>query len=234
MLDLRDITRSFAVGPSQMQILKGISLRIGEGELVSVMGGSGSGKTTLMNIIGLLDRPSTGTYTIRGEDVLKAKPDALSGLRNRLIGFVFQSFFLLPRMNAWRNVALPLLYRGVAEGEAKRRALAMLERVGLKERTEHMPAQLSGGQRQRVAIARALVGEPAVVLADEPTGALDPKVSQEIMDLFLTMNRELGVLILIITHDPKVAAQCPRRIMLDAGRIATDSAIPAPRPLVAV
>jgi putative ABC transport system ATP-binding protein len=225
MLDLRDVTRSFPVGPVTMQILKGITLEVARGELVSVMGGSGSGKTTLMNIIGLLDRPTTGTYRIGGEDVLRAKPDALSALRNRLIGFVFQSFFLLPRMNAWRNVALPLLYRGTPESEARRRALAMLDRVGLSERTEHMPAQLSGGQRQRVAIARALVGEPAVVLADEPTGALDPKVSAEIMDLFLAMNRDLGVLIIVITHDPKVAAQCPRRIVLDAGRVASDTGV---------
>ncbi|MBP0443912.1 ABC transporter ATP-binding protein [Roseomonas sp. SSH11] len=223
MLELTDVTRSFKVGPGQMPILRGISLRVEKGELASIMGGSGSGKTTLMNIIGLLDKPSSGSYAVGGQDVLRAEANELSRLRNRLIGFVFQSFFLLPRMNAWRNVALPLMYRGVPEAEARRRALAMLERVGLAERTDHMPAQLSGGQRQRVAIARALVGEPAVVLADEPTGALDPKVSQEIMELFLEMNRELGVLIIIITHDPGVAAQCPRRIHLDAGRIASDT-----------
>ena len=224
MLQLNGITRSFRVGPGTMQILRGISLEIGAGELVSVMGGSGSGKTTLMNIVGLLDKPSSGTYRVNGEDVLGARADALSRLRNRLIGFVFQSFFLLPRLNAWRNVALPLQYRGVPEQEARRRSLAMLGRVGLAERTEHMPAQLSGGQRQRVAIARALVGEPAILLADEPTGALDPKVSGEIMQLFLDMNREFGVLIVIITHDPGIAAQCPRRIVLDRGMVASDSA----------
>jgi putative ABC transport system ATP-binding protein len=233
MLQLADITRSFKVGPGQMQILRGISLEVGAGELVSIMGGSGSGKTTLMNIIGLLDKPTGGTYRIDGKDVLGAQADELSRLRNRLIGFVFQSFFLLPRLSAWRNVALPLMYRGTPEAEARRRAHGMLERVGLKERTDHMPAQLSGGQRQRVAIARALVGEPSVVLADEPTGALDPKVSREIMELFLEMNRELGVLIIIITHDPGVAAQCPRQVMLDTGLIATDSGAPVRTPVAA-
>ncbi|WP_160122954.1 ABC transporter ATP-binding protein [Rhodovarius lipocyclicus] len=229
MLELEAISRSFRVGPAETQVLRGISLTLAAGEMASIMGGSGSGKTTLMNIIGLLDRPSEGAYRIRGEDVLAARPDALSGLRNRLIGFVFQSYLLLPRLNAWRNVALPLMYRGVAEGEARRRACEMLERVGLSHRTEHFPPQLSGGQRQRVAIARALVGEPAVLLADEPTGALDPTTSQEIMDLFLEMNAALGVLVLIITHDPGVAAQCRRRLVLEGGALAHDSArVPAP------
>ena len=228
MLELEAISRGFRVGPAETQVLRGISLTLAAGEMASIMGGSGSGKTTLMNIIGLLDRPSEGAYRIRGEDVLAARPDALSGLRNRLIGFVFQSYLLLPRLNAWRNVALPLMYRGVAEGEARRRACEMLERVGLSHRTEHFPPQLSGGQRQRVAIARALVGEPAVLLADEPTGALDPTTSQEIMDLFLEMNAALGVLVLIITHDPGVAAQCRRRLVLEGGRLAHDSArVPA-------
>ncbi|MBU8541092.1 ABC transporter ATP-binding protein [Falsiroseomonas tokyonensis] len=219
MLELVDIGRSFRVGPGEMHILRHLSLTVAAGELVSIMGGSGSGKTTLMNIIGLLDKPTSGQYRIDGQDVLRAEARELSRLRNRLIGFVFQSFFLLPRLNAWRNVALPLMYRGTPEAEARRRALAMLERVGLAERTEHMPAMLSGGQKQRVAIARALVGEPRVVLADEPTGALDPKVSQEIMDLFLELKREFGVLILIITHDPGVAAQCERQVVLANGAL---------------
>lgn len=217
MLELVDIGRSYRVGPGEMHILRHLSLTVAAGELVSIMGGSGSGKTTLMNIIGLLDKPTSGQYRIDGQDVLKAEARELSRLRNRLIGFVFQSFFLLPRLNAWRNVALPLMYRGTPEAEARSRAIAMLERVGLGERTDHMPAMLSGGQKQRVAIARALVGEPRVVLADEPTGALDPKVSQEIMDLFLALKREYGVLILIITHDPGVAAQCERQVVLANG-----------------
>jgi putative ABC transport system ATP-binding protein len=222
MLELTDITKSFRTGPAETVVLDDLSLRVEAGELCSIMGGSGSGKSTLMNIIGLLDRPTRGGYRIAGEDVLAAPPDKQSALRNRLIGFVFQSFFLLPRLNAWRNAALPLMYRGMAEAEARRRACTMLERVGLADRMEHMPAQLSGGQKQRVAIARALVGEPKVLLADEPTGALDPKVAQEIMDLFLEVNRELGVLALIITHDPHIAAQCPRQLRLAAGRIAED------------
>lgn len=224
MLDLEDITKIYKVGPTQTVVLRDLTLHLGAREVVSIMGPSGSGKSTLMNIIGLLDRPTSGRYRIAGEDVLAARPDAASGMRNRLIGFVFQSFFLLPRLNAWRNVALPLLYRRTPEAEARRRARDLLARVGLADRMDHMPAQLSGGQRQRVAIARALVGNPALLLADEPTGALDPVVAQEIMDLFLEVNRELGVLVLIITHDPGIAEQCPRRLVLGGGTIAEDSA----------
>jgi putative ABC transport system ATP-binding protein len=224
MLELQAIRKAYRIGPTERQILRGVDLTVRAGEMVSIMGGSGSGKTTLMNIIGLLDRPDSGGYRIDGRDVLAARADDLSRLRGRLIGFVFQSFFLMPRLNAWRNVALPLMYQRVPEAEARRRSVAMLGRVGLAEHTEHRPNELSGGQRQRVAIARALVGEPAVVLADEPTGALDPVVSAEIMALFHEINRSLGVLLLIITHDPKVAAQCPRRVVLDAGLVREDAA----------
>ncbi|WP_207537322.1 ABC transporter ATP-binding protein [Sabulicella rubraurantiaca] len=219
MLELRGITRRFRIGPTERTVLHGIDLDLAAGELVSIMGGSGSGKTTFMNILGLLDRPSTGTYCIRGEDVLAAKADAQSLMRNRMIGFVFQQFFLMPRLNAWRNVALPLMYRGTPEAEARRRSEAMLQRVGLGQHLSHMPNMLSGGQKQRVAIARALVTEPALILADEPTGALDPTVSREIMGLFEEMNRELGVLVVIITHDPGVAARCRRRLTLVQGRL---------------
>ena len=224
MLDLEDITKRYKVGPTDTTVLRDLTLHLSAREVVSIMGPSGSGKSTLMNIIGLLDRPTSGRYRIGGEDVLAARPDAASSMRNRLIGFVFQSFFLLPRLNAWRNVALPLLYRRTPEAEAKRRARELLARVGLADRMDHMPAQLSGGQRQRVAIARALVGNPSLLLADEPTGALDPVVAQEIMELFLEVNRELGVLVVIITHDPGIAAQCPRRLVLGGGAIAEDSA----------
>ncbi len=219
MLELRHISKTYRIGPIETAILSDLSITFSAGEVVSIMGGSGSGKTTFMNIVGLLDKPTSGEYRINGQDVLSATADRLSALRNQLVGFVFQSYFLLPRLSAWRNVALPLLYRGTSDGEARRRALAILERVGLGDRCDHKPSELSGGQRQRVAIARALVGAPAVVLADEPTGALDPAVAQGIMDLFTEMNRELGVLVLIITHDPKVAAQCPRRVVLRHGRI---------------
>lgn len=227
MLELRGITRRFRIGPTERTVLHGIDLDLAAGELVSLMGGSGSGKTTFMNIVGLLDRPSSGSYRIRGENVLAAEADAQSLMRNKMIGFVFQQFFLMPRLNAWRNVALPLMYRGTPEAEARRRAEAMLERVGLGQHLTHMPNMLSGGQKQRVAIARALVGEPAIVLADEPTGALDPLVSREIMGLFEEMNRELGVLVLIITHDPGVAARCRRRLMLTQGYLADQSLVPA-------
>ena len=223
MLELRGITRSFRIGPTERTVLHGIDLDLGAGELVSLMGGSGSGKTTFMNIVGLLDRPSSGSYRIRGEDVVAATADAQSVMRNRMIGFVFQSFFLMPRLTAWRNVALPLMYRGTPEGEARQRAEKMLERVGLGQHLNHMPNMLSGGQKQRVAIARALVGEPAIVLADEPTGALDPLVSREIMGLFEEINRDHGVLVLIITHDPGVAARCRRRLVLTQGRLADQS-----------
>ena len=219
MLELRGITRRFRIGPTERQVLHGIDLDLHAGELVSIMGGSGSGKTTFMNILGLLDRPSEGTYRIKGEDVLRANPDAQSLTRNRMIGFVFQQFFLMPRLVAWRNVALPLMYRGTPEGEARRRSEAMLARVGLGQHLNHMPNMLSGGQKQRVAIARALVTEPALLLADEPTGALDPTVSREIMALFEEMNRELGVLVVIITHDPGVAARCRRRLTLVQGKL---------------
>lgn len=225
MLELRGITRKFKIGPTERTVLHGIDLDLAGGELVSLMGGSGSGKTTFMNIVGLLDRPSSGTYRIRGENVLAAEADAQSAMRNKMIGFVFQQFFLMPRLNAWRNVALPLMYRGTPEVEARRRAEVMLERVGLGQHLNHVPNMLSGGQKQRVAIARALVGEPAILLADEPTGALDPLVSREIMGLFEEINRDLGVLVLIITHDPGVAARCRRRLMLTQGRLAEQAAL---------
>ena len=219
MLELCDIVRAFNVGPTELRVLKGVSMTVNAGELVSITGGSGSGKTTFMNVVGLLDKPTSGTYRIDGRDVLGARADELSALRNRLIGFVFQSFFLLPRLSAWRNVALPLMYRRTPDAEARRRAEAMLDRVGLGDRGHHLPSELSGGQRQRVAIARALVGEPRILLADEPTGALDSKVSQEIMDLFKEINRETGVLVMIITHDPRIALQCTRRVVLRQGLI---------------
>lgn len=225
MLELRGITRRFRIGPTERTVLHGIDLDLSAGELVSLMGGSGSGKTTFMNIVGLLDRPSSGSYRIRGENVLAAQADAQSAMRNKMIGFVFQQFFLMPRLNAWRNVALPLMYRGTPEAEARRRAEVMLDRVGLGQHLAHMPNMLSGGQKQRVAIARALVGDPAILLADEPTGALDPLVSREIMGLFETINREMGVLVLIITHDPGVAARCRRRLMLTQGRLAEQAAL---------
>ena len=219
MLRLTDIHRAYRIGPMTTEILRGVDLAAGAGDLVSIMGPSGSGKTTLMNIIGLLDRPTSGRYVIDGRDVSKLADDELSTLRNAHIGFVFQSFQLLPRLTAVENVSLPLVYRGTSRAEMRRRALAILERVGMGDRTDHRPDQLSGGQKQRVAIARALVGEPALVLADEPTGALDTATAGDVMALLAGLNAERKLTILIITHDPEVARQCRRQVRIRDGRI---------------
>ncbi len=217
MLKLVDIRKSYALGPVEVQVLKGIYLDVQEGDLLSVMGPSGSGKSTLMNIIGLLGRPSAGTYLLNGRDVSSMNDGELSEFRNAQIGFVFQSFNLLPQLTAMENVALPLVYRGTESREAKRRTRETLDRVGIPDRADHRPDQLSGGQKQRVAIARALVGEPAVVLADEPTGALDAATADDIMALLLRLNLQDRVTIVIITHDPGVADQCRRRTRIAEG-----------------
>jgi putative ABC transport system ATP-binding protein len=223
MIELADIRKSYQVGPTEMPVLNGVSLTVQQGELVSIMGMSGSGKSTLMNIIGMLDRPTAGSYRLNGRDILAASSDELADLRNQQIGFVFQSFFLLPRLSAIENITLPLFYRGTDPAEARARGMKLLERVGMEGRADHKPNELSGGQRQRVAIARALVGDPALVLADEPTGALDTRVGQEIMDLFIELNRERGITVLIITHDPGIAAQCRRRVVMRDGLLAQDA-----------
>ncbi len=190
---------------------------------MSIMGSSGSGKSTLMNIIGLLDRPTSGIYRIDGKDVLASERNNTARLRNQNIGFVFQSFHLLPRLTALKNVELPLLYRG-ASAEARRTAATKwLQRVGMEDRMDHRPNELSGGQRQRVAIARALVGHPRLILADEPTGALDEKTGTEIMDLFMNLNLSEGVTVIIITHDAKVGSACRRRLVLRNGLLSAAS-----------
>ena len=217
MLDLRDIHKVYRVGPTAVEVLKGISLTIEPGELVSITGTSGCGKSTLMNIIGLLDRPSSGEYHLDGSRVAYADDDRLSEIRNRRIGFVFQQYQLLSRLTALANVLLPLVYRPEPTPDAERRGLAMLERVGMAERAHHKPPELSGGQQQRVAIARALVGQPTLILADEPTGALDTRVGQEIMTLFRQLNRDDQITVVIITHDPGIARQCDRVITLRDG-----------------
>ncbi|MBQ4837173.1 ABC transporter ATP-binding protein [Pseudoalteromonas luteoviolacea] len=222
MLKLTNISKSFCSGHTQLPILNNLSLSVAKGEMLAVMGRSGSGKTTLMNIAGLLDHPDSGEFELNGRSITHMPDNELSQVRNESIGFVFQSFHLMPRLCAWENVAIPLLYRGISEQEQKRRSLAMLAKVGLAERAEHKPNALSGGQRQRVAIARALVGEPSLILADEPTGALDPQVAQEIMELFLTLNREERITLVIITHDPRVAAQCHRTLYMQSGKLSTE------------
>ena len=224
MLRLTDIRRSYRVGPVTAEVLRGVDLEVRAGDLMSIMGPSGSGKTTLMNIIGLLDRPTSGACVVDGRDVSGLRDDELSALRNRHIGFVFQSFHLLPRLTALENVCLPLVYRGAGRPEMRRRAEEVLERVGMADRTGHRPDQLSGGQKQRVAIARALAGEPALLLADEPTGALDADTAGEVMALLRRLNEERSVTILIITHDPSVAVQCARQTRIRDGRLLEQTA----------
>jgi putative ABC transport system ATP-binding protein len=214
----RDLTKVYQMGEQEVSALCGVSLQIERGEVVAIMGPSGSGKSTLMNILGCLDLPTSGEYTLDGEEVSQLRDDQLADIRNRKVGFIFQSFNLLNRATALANVELPLRYAGITKG---RRELAFeaLEAVGLKERVMHRPAELSGGQQQRVAIARALVNDPAIIMADEPTGNLDSKVGKEIMALLLELNRSKGTTLIIITHDPSVAAQTQRVIRLMDGQV---------------
>ena len=218
ILNLQNIYKDYQQEKLVVPVLKDVSLTVEEGEYVAIMGPSGSGKTTLMNIIGCLDRPTSGTYELAGENVLKLKDRELSDLRLKSIGFVFQSFQLMPRESAVDNVALPLSYAGVRKKERRDRATKALERVGLGDRVNFRPTQLSGGQKQRVAIARAMVNHPKILLADEPTGALDSKSGEQIMELFDSLNEE-GVTIVMITHDPKIAAKAKRIIRIIDGEI---------------
>jgi putative ABC transport system ATP-binding protein len=206
-------------GPNQGVVLKKASFFLKSGDFVALVGPSGSGKSTLLNLIGLLDRPDSGDIVVDGRSVTIISPPIAARLRNELIGFVFQSFHLLPRLTAWENVALPLFHRGVGRSERKGAALAMLGRVGLSDRAEHHPGKLSGGQRQRVAIARALVTEPRLILADEPTGNLDSATGLQVMDLLRQLNRDLGVTILMVTHDRDMARLCDRVIEIRDGRV---------------
>ena len=218
ILNLQNIYKDYQQEKLVVPVLKDVSLTVEEGEYVAIMGPSGSGKTTLMNIIGCLDRPTSGTYELAGENVLKLKDRELSDLRLKSIGVVFQSFQLMPRESAVENVALPLSYAGVRKKERRDRATKALERVGLGDRVNFRPTQLSGGQKQRVAIARAMVNHPKILLADEPTGALDSKSGEQIMELFDSLNEE-GVTIVMITHDPKIAAKAKRIIRIIDGEI---------------
>ena len=217
MLRLVDVRKSYRIGPATRDVLQGIHLDVNTGDLLSIMGPSGSGKTTLMNIIGLLDRPGTGDCYLNGRAISGLTDDELSSLRNQHIGFVFQSFQLLPQLTAIENVCLPLVYRGMRQAEMRQRAHTLLARVGMDDWAGNRPDQLSGGQKQRVAIARALVGKPALLLADEPTGALDSDTATEVMALLLELNSKQGVTIVIITHDPLVARQCTRQLRINNG-----------------
>ena len=218
VIEARDLTKTYVMGEIEVQALRGVSFTVERGEVVSIMGPSGSGKSTMMNMIGCLDRPSSGEYILDGESVAKMDDDQLASVRNRKIGFVFQSFNLLSRLTALGNVELPLRYSGQTEGR-RAKAQAALEAVGLNDRMKHRPYELSGGQQQRVAVARALVNNPAIIMADEPTGNLDSKVGKEIMSLLLNLNKDLGTTLIIVTHDPKIAEQTQRVIRLRDGEI---------------
>jgi len=213
--------RHYQLGGETVRALDGVSFTISRGEFVAIVGQSGSGKSTLMNLLGCLDTPTSGVYRLNGSDVEGLGDDALADLRNREIGFVFQTFQLLPRATALQNVELPLVYRGVSRRERRVRAARALEAVGLANRAHHRPNELSGGQRQRVAVARALVGEPSLLLADEPTGNLDSATGEEIIRLFGELHAR-GHTILLVTHEPRLAARCPRAIRLSDGRVVAD------------
>jgi putative ABC transport system ATP-binding protein len=220
MIWMEDIKKQYRLGEIDVPILKGIDLSIEEGEYVAIMGASGSGKSTLMNIIGCLDRPSDGIFVFEGKNLTTYTDDELAYVRNQRIGFVFQQFNLLPRATALENVMLPMVYGNVPKAQRETRAREALIRVGLAERLQNRPNQLSGGQQQRVAIARALVNRPALILADEPTGALDTQTSQEVMDLFTELNQQ-GITLVLVTHESEIAAQTKRTIRVQDGRILT-------------
>lgn len=222
LIKLVNINKCYQNGDQELQVLKNINLKVNEGEFLAIMGPSGSGKSTLMNIIGLLDRPTDGDYWLNGNEVDQLSDRRLASVRNAEIGFVFQQFFLLSKLNALQNVELPLIYAGIAV--SKRRSLAMqyLEKVDLQKRIKHLPSELSGGQKQRVAIARALVNNPSIILADEPTGALDTKTGEQIMDLLTALNQE-GKTIIMVTHEPDIADFATRKIVIRDGEITADT-----------
>ena len=235
LIEIRDITKTYRMGVVQVHALRGVSMQVDEGELLSIMGPSGSGKSTMMNVLGCLDQPTSGEYHLDGVDVSALDDDALAEIRNRKIGFVFQTFNLLPRTTALQNVELPLIYqrmgfvRGVSGRERRQRATQSLEMVGLGDRIHHRPNELSGGEQQRVAIARALAMQPAIMLADEPTGNLDSRSGAEIVAIFQRLNREMGITVVFVTHDPNIALHTRRIVRLRDGRIVANEQVEDPR-----
>ncbi len=224
MIELSDITKTYRMGEVDITVLSDVSLKVQKGELIAIMGPSGSGKSTLMNVIGCLDRPTSGVYRFEQREIGTLTDDELASVRNVKIGFVFQTFNLLPRFSALKNVEVPLIYSGVPARARRERALPLLEKVGLADRMHHKPTELSGGQQQRVAIARALVNNPPVLLADEPTGNLDSHSGEEILKILTGLNMQ-GVTVIIVTHDANVAARCRRNIHIKDGRIIDDQVI---------
>ena len=226
MLELTNIIKKYFIGePNELTVLKGLNLNISEGEFVSIVGQSGSGKSTLMNIMGALDRPTEGGYVLDGTAVSEMKDNQLSEIRNRQIGFVFQTFNLIPRTNALSNVALPLFYKGVGRRKREEKAKELLKLVEMDDRMDHMPNELSGGQKQRVAIARSLANDPSIILADEPTGSLDSKTGGLVMEIFQKINREHGKTVILITHNENLAKQTDRIVTLSDGEIISDVTI---------
>lgn len=223
LISLKNICRSYRNGEQELQVLKNINLEISEGEFVAIMGPSGSGKSTLMNTIGMLDTPTSGEYYLEGQEVARLGEKQLAQVRNQQIGFVFQQFFLLSKMDAVQNVELPLIYAGVPAAQRRELAEEYLSKVELTDRIHHLPSELSGGQKQRVAIARALANDPSIILADEPTGALDTKTGSQIMELLVELNEE-GKTIIMVTHEPEIAAYAKRQIVIRDGVISSDSA----------
>lgn len=228
VIQVQDLHKIYKMGENEVHALRGISLDVQRGEILALMGPSGSGKSTLMNILGCLDQPTRGTYVLGGKDVSRMDDDELAMARNSLVGFVFQSFNLLPRTTALDNVMLPLVYAGTTGRERRRRAIEVLEAVGLADRLHHTPNELSGGQQQRVAIARALVNQPSIILADEPTGNLDSKSGREVMAILQRLNRETGITIVLVTHDPQISHYAQRVINLFDGKIVKEEVIAEP------
>lgn len=224
LIDMRGIIKRYYIGqPNELQILNGINLRVEEGELLSIVGESGSGKSTLMNMLGALDRPTEGEYYLDGQNIAKLNDQQLSQLRNRKIGFIFQNFCLIPRTSALQNVELPMLYAGMRRKERREKAMELLKMVGMEDRADHKPNELSGGQQQRIAIARAVANDPAIILADEPTGALDTKSGHMVMDIFHKLHDEQHKTILVITHNPDLARETGRIVTISDGSIVSDS-----------